>query len=276
MILKLRGNESLQFLQTFKVNHIEWNSIYCLDLSNINFATPVICVITQIFRFKNIQIQWPQNPAVRSYIKWLLNGTFYNSQRYIATLVLDNKTFVPTVAKDFYHLFQRWIQEKAADDLKYALSELMDNVFDHAKSEIGVCISAQKYADRIELCVADLGIGIANSFQNHINWPHVPLIEWFKFGLRMKGTSKPGEHSGEGLSSVLNWLKNNSGCYSVLFSQNHIWELSNGVELINELPYLAWPGTLVWFSIPFRLNVSLNMIWEQFNLNIDELNDLFD
>lgn len=226
-------------------------------------------------RSVDISLNLPNNANAHSYIKWSLDGNFYRPERYIATKIINDRVSVPEVSSDFFRLFKNWIEIEAAVDLKYAIGELIDNVFDHANSKIGLCLSAQKYKDRIELCIADLGIGIAQSFQIHQKWEQKTPLEWFKFGLQMKGTSKPMEHTGEGLSSILEWLTNNEGCKGILYSQNHFWKLKDGSSTVREISHVVWPGTLIWFSIPIQMNINLRMIWDKFGLGRDELDDLF-
>jgi len=274
-IIRLDGSNSVQLLKTLRGQAFPNSYPHVLDLSLVSFVTPVVSVITQILKINDWELILPYAEEPKQYLNWMLSGTYQKPERYITPKIISKATDIPPTTQEYFKIFQNWLSEEAADDLKYSFGELMDNVFDHANTDIGVCVAAQKYPqlDKVEGAIVDLGVGIAYSFEN-VNESNGLIF--FKKALKMKGTSKPDKHSGEGLSSVLEWLKKNH-CDAMILSQNHVWEFLKSKETISELNHVAWPGTLIWFAIPPNLEYNLRIIWEEFGLGQDtsEIDDLF-
>ena len=148
----------------------------------------------------------------------------------------------------------------------------MDNVFDHAESKNGLIIHAQKYKqhlayrDRIEICIADMGKGIAASMAENPDYLKLSDFDKFMLALQVEYTSKPDKHTGERLSSILEWVKSNKGAECVIISKNHVWQKTNKGIGQNTLKNIKWDGTFIWLSTPRNPEISINEIWEKLGL----------
>ena len=275
MTLSLKGNSSVQHLNSLINQDFFQNHNKVLDLSLVSFTTPVVSVVAQILKDQAWTLIKPIATESKQYLDWILNGGYQDAFRYIKPKIVSQKEYIYKTNEAFDKIFRNWLSEETASDLRYSFIELMDNVFDHANSQIGLCVAAQKYprGDRIESAIADLGVGIAYSFQEVTD---STALNFFKRGLALKGTSKPDRHTGEGLSSVLEWLKKNN-CEAMILSRNHVWKYLNSEETIQELDHTAWPGTLIWFSIPKDMEFTLTEVWNDLNLGLDQsdIDDLF-
>lgn len=69
------------------------------------------------------------------------------------------KEMVPLLHVDPHH----------ADSIKYVVSELVRNVLEHSRSDIGAIVCAQYYpkSNRIRIGIADTGVGIKRSIEGH-------------------------------------------------------------------------------------------------------------
>lgn len=201
-------------------------------------------------------------------------ASFFNGDtRYIPVIHLNedklNEELHYQIAKKFINVFHGFLSKESEEFLSYSLTELMDNVFHHAKSAHGLWLHLQKYPyfNSIELCICDLGIGISESMKENSAFSSYSDFDRFLLALETGNTSKPDFHSGEGLSSSLNWISYNPDAAGVLFSKKHWWvKPKNKKPIANEHTQIIWPGTFIWLSIPRSPKYSLQKIWENFGL----------
>lgn len=270
-----RGNHSRLFVQSLVKQHINWDQCITLDLSKISFITPIICVFAKIAKLRGWEIIQPDQKDPALYLRWMTGESHQRPDRYMSAQIINGPNLVHQMTQKFLPIFRNWVKGEAASDLQYAFSELIDNVFDHAEAPCGPCICAQKYPGNIEATIADLGIGIANSFKGHEVWTSKTPRERFIYALEMQKTSKPEVHSGEGLSSVLIWLKDNRDCEAFILSHEHMWWLFNNKDGTYAYPNIVWPGTLIWFFVPLQPQKNLCSIWQEVGLGTDDINGVF-
>jgi hypothetical protein len=196
-----------------------------------------------------------------------------DSTRYIPTWHGIQPKDASTIQNYLRNILSDQLQEEALSDLvDYALSELMDNVFDHSQSEIGFFIQAQKYPskERVEIFLLDRGRGIATSLKDNPVYSSFDDKKRFELALSPRITAKPEKHSGEGLSSVITWVEKNSSNYAqgVIFSNSDVWFCVNGKTGLDHTNYTIWPGTLIWLSIPYNPPINLNKIWSDLKFDV--------
>ena len=264
----------MQFLRNLYTKPPDWKQDSILDLTEVSFATPIVCVIRKIYHLKKWSIIEPSNIDVNSYLSWMDCGWQATSQ-YVPTYQFQ----IPSIAhknilRDIRILLEDSVKEDVLKDLSYTLAELVDNVFDHAKSNLGVLVQAQKYPSmrKVEICIADTGRGIDQSMKDNPAYQYLTAEERFEAALKLYHTCKPDQHSGEGLSSVIAWIVENakSGAEGIIFSNKHVWfcvQTSNQARIgVDHTKYCIWPGTLIWLSIPFLRHVSFVDVWRKLGL----------
>lgn len=242
-----------------------------LNLRQISFSTPVICVLFAVFRTLDKQIVYPENHEARNYLDYMQRACSYmGGSRYIPVVNITSVDRVIEINQRFREIFRNWLPEEAAASFaSYGLSELMDNVFHHAQSKFGVWIQAQKYpySDCIEMCIADLGRGIATSMADNPEYYSLSPERRFVLSLQVGGTRAPGDHNGEGLACVVHWIKENPGAEGILISCEYIWlKTPEYREGFYTTKHVSWPGTFIWLKIPKKPKYSLVDIWEMLDL----------
>lgn len=251
---------------------IQWNNKLIVDFSNISFITPVIAVCYKVFKLLGNETILPCNSSAKEYLNWMTNSDIsYGGSRYIPIYSVKADTEVLHLIKKLLNIFSEWLNEESKDFLSYSLGELMENVFAHADSNLGLVIHVQKYDTRynqnIEVCIADIGKGIADSMAENSKFSHLKSKDRFYLALQSKKTSKPDRHSGEGLSSIIEWIKNNQKAEAIIISKNNVWYKKNNEVNMIDFSHIKWNGTLIWLSFPKLSSISLLKIWEKMELN---------
>jgi len=118
------------------------------------------------------------------------------------------------------------------DSLKMSLQEILTNVFDHSKSDVGCFACAQYYPVKnlIRLCITDFGVGILANLKSkyHLNTD----IDAIKLSVKEGITSRPGS-AGFGLSHIRRFLKVNEGTLTIMSGRGKVNFYSNKVESYN-------------------------------------------
>jgi len=169
-------------------------------------------------------------------------------------------------------IFQNFLSDEVKSSLSYSINELMDNVLFHAQSKHGLWLQLQKYQtlNLIELCIYDLGVGISESMKENPDFSSFDSYHRFLLALEIRNTSKPHSNSGEGLSSILEWISLNAEAEGVIFSKRESWiKLKNRNPVTAESEKVLWPGTLIWLAIPGDIEYNLLYTWKKLNLSPD-------
>ncbi len=179
-----------------------------------------------------------------------------------------------------------------AEPINYVMSELVRNVFEHSKSQIGAVVCAQyfKKTNRVSIGVADLGVGIKRTIEvSHeaptdlaaINLALMPGVTGTT--KRIGGTEL---NAGAGLFFIKSIAKVNRDFF-VIYSGNAMYKLlkekKESIKLYanpkhdhhserNDLPY--WTGTAVGIDISVEQNQDfsalLDLIRKVYRLDIRE------
>ncbi len=179
------------------------------------------------------------------------------------------------ITKKFLMIFQDFVSDNTLKDLSYTFSELMENVFHHAKSKEGLFIQAQKYEtlNFLEIVIADLGIGIEKSLKENPVYKFLDDMSAFKKAFEIGATRNPENNAGEGLTSIKLWIENNFDAEGIIISNNFmwfkIWNENRSVIDFHKRPFILWPGTFIWLKIPKEPQKSLLQIWENLGLTSD-------
>lgn len=115
------------------------------------------------------------------------------------------------------------------DSLKMSMQEILTNVFDHSKSEMGCFVCAQYYPAkmRIRLCITDFGVGILSNLKN--KYKIYNDVDAIKLSVKEGITSRP-QSAGFGLKNIRNFLKMNEGTLTIISGKGKVNFYSNKVE----------------------------------------------
>jgi anti-anti-sigma regulatory factor len=136
--------------------------------------------------------------------------------------------------------------------ISHALGEVINNVFHHSNSPVNgfVCAQTYKILKKVEIAIADCGIGIKESLWGNPMYKFIlDDFEAIKTALGKKVTSKPHENAGEGLFVCQRFIKENSGQMDIISGNAHYTLLNN--EVFNK-KHQYWQGTIV--SLVFNID----------------------
>lgn len=124
------------------------------------------------------------------------------------------------------------LSEGMKDSLKMSLQEVLTNVFDHSKSEVGCFVCAQYYPAKniIRLCITDFGVGIFSNLKD--KYPLSTDIDAIKLAVQEGITSRPGT-AGFGLAHIRRFLKVNEGTLTIITGSGKVNFYSNKLESYN-------------------------------------------
>ncbi len=137
------------------------------------------------------------------------------------------------------------------DALQYALLEVVNNVFHHARSPTHAVLCAQSYPrqQRVELAVADTGRGIPASLRDNpaLRGKFRTAAEAVRLAVQPRVTGRPEHNTGEGLFFTVEFVKRNGGDAHIHSRDGALW-IRAGQERAGPGPF--WPGT--WVALRFR------------------------
>jgi len=265
--LVLKGTDTIAFAKQLLRSPPGWEGKLRLNLKEVGFITPFIAVLVGVGKRCGWEIIKPETEEPRDYIEWMVHAGEIRTKKsnYIPVEWGGERKDVEEFSNRFKKLFEK-LNEELCFEALYGLTELMDNVIDHAKSKKGFCVHAQLYRTMkaVEFAVADLGIGISESLRENPNYQAMSPHERFKKALELKVTRDSSKHSGEGLSCLVGFVEENReiGMQGVIISHEHYWLCSKTENLCGNLPAKGWPGTLTWFRLLIQRKVSLKDFWE--------------
>lgn len=142
----------------------------------------------------------------------------------------------------------------------YMFGEIMDNVCEHAQSDIGGYIGIQFYPNKhmLELCIADGGCGIPNSLRKNESFAGMEDSELLPrslergIGENVRGVrGSQGYGRGMGLAFVKNMVQCAKGTLRIVSGNAGVAVDCNGTRKIANVCY---PGTLVSIEMPTSSN----------------------
>lgn len=186
----------------------------------------------------------------------------------------DDKTYTPICCFDMcgehvdslQTVLQNIIEKQSKMDkklktpLSYFLGELICNISQHAKSEVGYVFSQYLPKEKaITLCIADRGITIYGSYLrtqkylDEIGDDEAVALKKANEGYSTKNLPNP-EDRGYGISSTKDMLVNGLGGAFFMFSGGAFHRHSREYCDFTNLPKaFNWPGTIILMRIPIEV-----------------------
>ncbi|MEG0375243.1 MAG: hypothetical protein RR547_04150 [Raoultibacter sp.] len=157
---------------------------------------------------------------------------------------------------------QSGVDASLIDALDFSFGEVIDNVENHARANIGGYVAAQFYPNKhyIEFCVVDDGIGIISSLQKNNEYSHLDgdelLLMAFNEGVGERvGPSfsgGPGHGCGFGLTFTARLVQATGGTLWVVSHENAALITEENCSAIGGMYF---PGTVICARIPSTATV---------------------
>lgn len=163
------------------------------------------------------------------------------------------------------------LSDAVLDNVAYCLSEVLENVIQHAESPTNGVACAQAYPESkaVELAIVDCGIGVQSSLKKNPEYTERIRSdeEAVQLALQKGVTSNPGRNTGEGLFFVAELL-GRSG--KMRFQSGEaVLSVGRGGMLVKRTP--QWPGTLVGLRFELRKGIPIREIFDKHTVYDEEL-----
>jgi hypothetical protein len=247
----------------FKINPAK---LIKLDFSSSRFLkpyhiAPLACLIHE-YKLRDFKIKIENIPEeIKLYLQSFSFDQFCISRNDSnTTLPSDRKTFplwhIEESRKDFYIIeVQRYFENNHFKGqnllvLGSSLAELMNNIFDHAKSKIPGYTFTQynTRSNEIVTCVCDFGIGMPTAVNNFLSTNGLPKLQNNQAlikALESKFSTQSKPHNrGFGWHTIFSSLKSLSGRL-LLISNNALYLLHHDGTIKSQILKSNFPGTLV-------------------------------
>lgn len=225
-----------------------------------NMAAPLAAVLARIAaeRFNRVEIvEVP--PAIE---KVLCKNRFlvpygYNSVRdfnqttlpYARLQLSDEGLFAGYLKKYMNGKGIPRMSEAMGKRFRQSVFEVFQNAVIHSESKVGLFICGQFYPtlQRLDLTIADAGIGIRNNVRRHLR-EKISSVEAIRWALQEGNTTKRrGQPGGVGLKFLKDFIELNGGKIQIA-SRYGFYEYNKGSETFLKLT-ADFPGTVVNLEI---------------------------
>ena len=148
-----------------------------------------------------------------------------------------------------------------AHTIVFCIAELFSNFWSHATEDSGTIMVAKGDSNNIEICFADTGEGIINSFRNSdFGYRNLSKKEIMRMALKKRVTSKPNSnHLGMGLFMINCIVTSCSQSVFRIYSDTERY-FNNDNKIYNVGSY--WKGTITYLKFNIENLLSLDKIDE--------------
>ncbi|WP_194976437.1 hypothetical protein [Aquiflexum lacus] len=238
LVIKNRKDYFKLFQIISEESQIEFVNIHLylqfLNPSDILMLTEFI--IIQLQRVKKVDLT-VHNPNVKKYLEAIGIFEFCTKNYSGSTEIKEISSYTAMPIRrvnqenmNYYidqtqKYFQRYCHNKDLGVLNIALSELINNVYDHSKSFVDSLVFSQFYpgSNEIKIAVSDLGLGIpktVNKYFSEKGKNQVSQEEGIRWALKINKTTESMPHNaGRGLDTVASFVQANKGSWELLSDQ---------------------------------------------------------
>lgn len=240
-----------------------------------NSIYPILCAIVKERRANNIatiiNFELPENCSQLRYAERMnflrhLEINYSNPQirhrgagRFIelTNFPMQTRAMPPEFGNIFRNDFN--FTEKAAQDLKFTLGELIANTSMHSGTSTGCFLYAQKYptAKALTIYLVDNGVGIRDSLRTNEQYAGISNEDAIQRALEFEVGD--GEGYGHGLYIVSEFIKRNSFTFAIVSGDNHIL-IDNGKQKIGNNNY--YQGVLIKLVLGFKVTTTIDDIYD--------------
>lgn len=236
-----------------------------LDLSRVSFldanmAAPLGAVLADIAdRFNAVEIV-----NVPQMVERILRKNGFLTQFRYLPLDDNNRTTIPfkrlqlTDEGLFEDYLQRHLKAKGIPQMteglgkvfKQKLFEVFQNAVIHSESELGIFVCGQWFPQmqKLDLTIADAGIGIRDNVRRYFGDPKIASVPAIRWALQEGHTTKKGKQPGGlGLKFLHDFARLNKGRIHIV-SRFGFYEFNAGQESFAKLEN-DFPGTTVTLEV---------------------------
>jgi hypothetical protein len=210
-------------------------------------------------------IRWCMSPEAEKFIRHPAGGRFLPMRNLhqlhetdAASLEMSRCLTIP--------------DEVSRRTFQYVMSELIDNALQHSNSPTGAYVTAQKYDKwgKVHLLIVDTGIGIRGHLQKNPRYRQVAddsqaiktALTPFVTGTHIvPGEQLEYDNQGLGLSVTDQIAKRCKG-ELYLWTGRALYRSQSGE--VETMP-VAWPGTVVFLSLPIKLAINVTDVVKEFD-----------
>ena len=207
-----------------------------LHLEDVNFYEPFgVCTLAAVLRFltsrrKRWKVYYRRDKPPANYLKGIGFLEFFGaakstSKESRSKLYLSQfRGADVSVVKKLTDVIRVSVKtsESALDPLYNAFGEIMTNVYAHSDSPVGGFVVGQVYPNKelLRVCFADVGMGIRKSLSRNPEYQGIKSdTKAIELALEENVTSRPREHSGQGLPAIADFVKSNEGLMTIISSR---------------------------------------------------------
>lgn len=142
--------------------------------------------------------------------------------------------------------------EGTIDAIRYPISELVGNIFDHSKKDIGfICAQVYPQKQYLDVCIVDCGRGFAKAYAEDLGQQYSDQ-EALKAALEGESIKPdPNHERGTGLRTSKDIIcKEMKGGSFILISGGACVIIEDNKETPFLLPQFYWQGAIIAFRIP--------------------------
>lgn len=225
-----------------------------------NMAAPLGAVLARVAdRFNAIEIV-----NVPELVERVLRKNGFLTQYRFPTMEDTNRTTIPfrrlqrTDDGLFEDYLQRHLKGKGIPSMtegmgkvfKQKLFEVFQNAVIHSESELGIFVCGQFFPQKqkLDLTIADAGIGIRNAVRRFFNNDKIASVPAIRWALKEGHTTKKGEQPGGlGLKFLHDFARLNKGRIHIV-SRFGFYEFASGSESFAKMAG-DYPGTVVTLEV---------------------------
>jgi hypothetical protein len=267
-----------------------------LDFSLLNFAGPgaMACIKALLAREQRVlppEVCFPVEHQFQDAVRYLERMDFFTSDiRWCMTPEGVNFIRHPAAGRfmpmrNLHELMETNLASRemvgcltitdrvSSSAVEYVLSELIDNALQHSDSPTGAFVTAQKYEKwgKVHLLIVDTGIGIRGHLQKNPRHRHISddmqaiktALTPFVTGTYAASPDEQMEYDNQGLGlSVTNQVAKHSGGEFYIWTGRALYRSQSGEA--EPMP-VAWPGTVVFLSLPIKLAINITDIVKEFD-----------
>lgn len=269
------------------------------DMTDLSWITPTglatlaasILFFVRNTRVDGVLLRRPSNPNVDSYLSRM---DFYDlfdlgiatqwsrrkaDGRFREVVEVSSEAIGSNVIDELIEILKEQVSipRDTIDGLRYALSELIDNVFHHAQSPVHAIVCAQTYPKKgeVELAIVDCGRGFRISLADNpiLAGRFTSAMEAIQLATHRRVTGRPEHNTGEGLFFAKQWVLQNNG-RMIVYSENGLLRIQDG----NEIPFprvSVWQGAILAISMNLVPTVKLRQVFDKYAPPEDDFEVLF-
>lgn len=258
-----------------------------LSLRDYNELSHLLCIVAAIntarSKGKNVQIECNAGNAYLQRINFFkeleiaYSENFSRHQstgKFVEISHMTEDTSNETVTRIIKILEAKMpLSDNLIECLNYCLWEAIDNIHEHAESQIGGYAVAQYYPSKkeIEIVIVDTGRGIFNSLRENPQYASFTEKEAIECCVK-QGYTRGNAGRGNGLFHTTRFIQDNQGMFC-LYSGNYALYISSKGQKTLELPY--WQGTMIHMRLRADVAVNLaNIFGNEIPTSVDEYDDL--